>query len=164
MSENVLVFYGSYREHRNGLRLANYVASRLNARGVSAELIDAREIGLPILDRMYKEHPKGAAPAALEALAGAVGARPSDVKPQKLMELSKPTGALTHASIAQAIAIDSSISAAMTAEAVRTIDQNDASTSDMYSAVPIIKCQGAKPRVNATLSSGVGSVELRRNE
>jgi acetolactate synthase I/II/III large subunit len=43
--------------------------------------------------------------AALQALAGAVGARPSDVKPQKLMELSKPTGALTHASIAQAIAM-----------------------------------------------------------
>ncbi|MEO6841204.1 MAG: acetolactate synthase large subunit [Bradyrhizobium sp.] len=43
--------------------------------------------------------------AALQALASAVGAKPSDVKPQKLMELSKPTGALTHASIAQAIAM-----------------------------------------------------------
>jgi len=43
--------------------------------------------------------------AALEALASAVGAKPSDVKPQKLVELSKPTGALTHASIAQAIAM-----------------------------------------------------------
>jgi acetolactate synthase-1/2/3 large subunit len=43
--------------------------------------------------------------AALEALAGAIGAKPSDVKPQKLVELAKPTGALTHASIAQAIAM-----------------------------------------------------------
>ena len=43
--------------------------------------------------------------AALEALADAVGARPQDVKPQKLMELVKPTGALNHASIAQAIAL-----------------------------------------------------------
>src|ERR1700761_2929943 len=43
--------------------------------------------------------------AALEALANALGAKPSDVKPQKLMELNKPTGALTHASIAQAIAM-----------------------------------------------------------
>jgi acetolactate synthase-1/2/3 large subunit len=42
--------------------------------------------------------------AALEALAGALGAKPQDVKPQKLVELAKPTGALTHASIAQAIA------------------------------------------------------------
>jgi len=43
--------------------------------------------------------------AALEALAGALGARPSDAKPQALVELAKPTGALTHASIAQAIAM-----------------------------------------------------------
>jgi acetolactate synthase I/II/III large subunit len=42
--------------------------------------------------------------AALEALASAVGARPSDVKPQTAVELVRPTGALTHASIAQAIA------------------------------------------------------------
>jgi acetolactate synthase-1/2/3 large subunit len=43
--------------------------------------------------------------AALEALANALGAKPADVKPQKPMELSRPTGALTHASIAQAIAM-----------------------------------------------------------
>jgi acetolactate synthase-1/2/3 large subunit len=42
--------------------------------------------------------------AALEALADALGARSSDVKPQKLAELNKPTGSLTFASIAQAIA------------------------------------------------------------
>src|SRR4030081_1980606 len=43
--------------------------------------------------------------AALEALASALGARPADAKPQALVELAKPTGALTHASIAQAIAM-----------------------------------------------------------
>ncbi len=42
--------------------------------------------------------------AALHALADTVGAKASDIVPQKLMELTKPTGALTHASIAQAIA------------------------------------------------------------
>ncbi|PSO18761.1 acetolactate synthase large subunit [Bradyrhizobium sp. MOS003] len=42
--------------------------------------------------------------AALEALAGAVKASAKDVKPQALQELVKPTGALTHASIAQSIA------------------------------------------------------------
>ncbi|MBN9587284.1 MAG: acetolactate synthase large subunit [Afipia sp.] len=41
---------------------------------------------------------------ALQALADAVGAKASDVQPQKLAELVKPTGALNHASIAQAIA------------------------------------------------------------
>src|SRR5947199_2670895 len=43
--------------------------------------------------------------AALEALAGALGAKPSDAKPQQMVELAKPTGPLTHASIAQAIAM-----------------------------------------------------------
>jgi acetolactate synthase I/II/III large subunit len=42
--------------------------------------------------------------AALEALADALGAKPSDVKPQKSAELNKPTGPLNFASIAQAIA------------------------------------------------------------
>jgi NAD(P)H-dependent FMN reductase len=79
MSENVLVFYGSYREARLGIRLANYVTSRLNARGVNAELIDAREIGLPILNRMYKEYPKGTAPASMEMLAKKIKAAPGFV-------------------------------------------------------------------------------------
>jgi acetolactate synthase I/II/III large subunit len=43
--------------------------------------------------------------AALEALASAVGAKASDVKPQKHVELTKPTGALNHASVAAAIAM-----------------------------------------------------------
>jgi len=42
--------------------------------------------------------------AALEALAGALHATVHDVTPQKLQELIKPTGALNHATIAQAIA------------------------------------------------------------
>ncbi len=42
--------------------------------------------------------------AALEALADALGAKETDARPQKLVDLVKPTGALTHASIAMAIA------------------------------------------------------------
>ncbi len=42
---------------------------------------------------------------ALHALADALGAKAADAQPQKLAELVKPTGALTHASIAQAIAM-----------------------------------------------------------
>jgi NAD(P)H-dependent FMN reductase len=69
MPDNVLVFYGSYRSTRIGIRLANFVTAELRTRGAVAELIDAREIGLPILDRMYKEFPKGTAPPAMEDLA-----------------------------------------------------------------------------------------------
>ena len=69
MSDKILVFYGSYRSDRMGIRLADYIVSGLNARGADAQLIDAKAVDLPMLDRMYKEYPKGSAPAAMEALA-----------------------------------------------------------------------------------------------
>ena len=43
--------------------------------------------------------------AALEALAGALGAKAQDAQPQSHVAPTPPTGALTHASIAQAIAL-----------------------------------------------------------
>jgi NAD(P)H-dependent FMN reductase len=69
MPDRVLVIYGSYRSDRLGIRLANYIVAGLLARGAEPELIDAKEVGLPMLDRMYKEYPKGSAPSAMEALA-----------------------------------------------------------------------------------------------
>ncbi|HEX3664045.1 MAG TPA: NAD(P)H-dependent oxidoreductase [Rhizomicrobium sp.] len=69
MSDNVLVFYGSYRASRVGIRLATFVTNELRNRGALPDLIDARDIGLPIIDRMYKEYPKGTAPQAMETLA-----------------------------------------------------------------------------------------------
>jgi len=51
---------------------ARAVIAAMRARGADVELIDAKAIGLPMLDRMYKEHPKGAAPAPLEKLAGQI--------------------------------------------------------------------------------------------
>ena len=72
MPDKVLVFYGSYRATRVGIRMASFVVNELRARGALPELIDAREIGLPILDRMYKEYPKGSAPPAMEDLAGKI--------------------------------------------------------------------------------------------
>jgi NAD(P)H-dependent FMN reductase len=70
----VLVLYGSYRSDRMGIRLAAYVVAGMRARGDDVELIDAKAIGLPMLDRMYKEHPPGAAPPALAALAAKIRA------------------------------------------------------------------------------------------
>src|SRR4029079_9815160 len=58
--------------------------------------------------------------AALEALASAVGAKPADVQPQKHVELVKPTGALTHASIAHAIAMAIPDNAIVVDESVTT--------------------------------------------
>jgi NAD(P)H-dependent FMN reductase len=74
MADTVLVFYGSYRAARIGIRMATFVTAELRARGALSELIDAREVGLPILDRMYKEYPKGTAPPKMEELAGKIRA------------------------------------------------------------------------------------------
>ncbi|MFZ0421655.1 MAG: NADPH-dependent FMN reductase [Xanthobacteraceae bacterium] len=72
MSSRILVFYGSYRSDRMGIRLAQFVVARLRRRGDDVELIDAKAINLPMLDRMYKEYAKGEAPEALERLAGKI--------------------------------------------------------------------------------------------
>jgi NAD(P)H-dependent FMN reductase len=74
MPHRILVFYGSYRTHRMGIRMADFVTRSLRQRGDDVELIDAKAVGLPILDRMYKEHALGTAPAAMEALAGKIKA------------------------------------------------------------------------------------------
>ena len=74
MSNRILVFYGSYRSDRFGIRLANFVVEGFRTLGDDVELIDAKAVDLPMLDRMYKEYPKGAAPAALEKLAGQIRA------------------------------------------------------------------------------------------
>jgi NAD(P)H-dependent FMN reductase len=69
MADRILVLYGSYRSDRMGIRLADFVVDGLKARGEDVELIDAKAIGLPMLDRMYKEYGPGSAPQALEELA-----------------------------------------------------------------------------------------------
>ena len=69
---SILVFYGSYRSDRMGIRLADYLVAKFSARGEAVELIDAKAIGLPMLDRMYKEYPAGTAPAAMETLANKI--------------------------------------------------------------------------------------------
>ncbi|WP_017672691.1 NADPH-dependent FMN reductase [Blastomonas sp. AAP53] len=72
--KKLLVLYGSYRSDRAGIRLADYCINRFAERGVEAELIDAKAVGLPMLDRMYKEHEPGTAPDAMEALAEKISA------------------------------------------------------------------------------------------
>ncbi len=74
MGLQILVFYGSYRSDRMGIRLADFIVAGFRARGDSVELIDAKTVGLPMLDRMYKEFPPGSAPPAMEALAAKIKA------------------------------------------------------------------------------------------
>ena len=74
MADRILVFYGSYRRDRMGIRLANFAVEQLRARGNDVELIDAKAVGLPMLDRMYKEYAPGTAPKPLQDLADKIKA------------------------------------------------------------------------------------------
>lgn len=74
MPDHILVVYGSYRSDRKGIRLADFIVRNLRARGAIPELIDAKAVGLPMLDRMYKEYPAGTAPPAMSALADKIRA------------------------------------------------------------------------------------------
>jgi len=66
---SIAVLLGSMRRDRMGSRAARLVISELERRGHRVELVDPLELQLPLLDRMYKEHPKGEAPEPLERLA-----------------------------------------------------------------------------------------------
>jgi NAD(P)H-dependent FMN reductase len=72
MSNRILIFYGSYRSDRMGIRLAEFLVERLRRRGEAVELIDAKAVNLPMLDRMYKEYPPGKAPEQLQQLASKI--------------------------------------------------------------------------------------------
>jgi NAD(P)H-dependent FMN reductase len=72
MGNRILIFYGSYRSDRMGIRLAEFLVERFRRRGDDVELIDARAVNLPMLDRMYKEYPPGKAPEQLERLASKI--------------------------------------------------------------------------------------------
>lgn len=69
MALDIAVLYGSVRETRVGIRLARFVDGALRRRGHRTTLVDAAKQRLPLLDKMYKEYPRGRAPAPLEALA-----------------------------------------------------------------------------------------------
>ncbi|MGH6737209.1 MAG: NADPH-dependent FMN reductase [Methyloceanibacter sp.] len=63
------VILGSVRRDRQGIKAARYIIGKLKARHDAPVLVDPCEKELPLLDRMYKEHPKGEAPPLLEELA-----------------------------------------------------------------------------------------------
>jgi NAD(P)H-dependent FMN reductase len=71
---SLLVLYGSYRSDRTGIRLATFLTRELAALGHAPELIDAKDVGLPMLDRMWKEYAPGEAPPAMAALAAKIRA------------------------------------------------------------------------------------------
>jgi NAD(P)H-dependent FMN reductase len=67
---NLVVLVGSVRSDRQGIRAARFVEHSFRGRGHDVTVVDPCVLKLPLLDRMYKEYERGAAPEALERLAG----------------------------------------------------------------------------------------------
>jgi NAD(P)H-dependent FMN reductase len=63
------VILGSVRRDRQGIKAARFIIDKIAAHGDEPVLVDPCEKELPLLDRMYKEYPKGEASPLLEELA-----------------------------------------------------------------------------------------------
>jgi NAD(P)H-dependent FMN reductase len=63
------VLLGSVRVDRMAARAGRFIEAALSRHGHTPHLVDPMALNLPLLDRMYKEHPPGKAQAALEELA-----------------------------------------------------------------------------------------------
>jgi NAD(P)H-dependent FMN reductase len=69
MKLNLVVFYGSVRSHRQGIRAARFIVNECRARAHDVSLIDPVEYPLPLLDRMYKEYEPQETPEILQRMA-----------------------------------------------------------------------------------------------
>lgn len=69
MGLKIAVLVGSVRSDREGIKAARFVERSLAERGHDVTVVDPVALQLPLLDRMFKEYPKGEAPPMLEQLA-----------------------------------------------------------------------------------------------
>ncbi len=62
----IAVLYGSTRTDREGIKAARFLVSQLESRGHDVTLLDALDLDLPFLDKMYKEYESGSAPPGMQ--------------------------------------------------------------------------------------------------
>lgn len=72
MALKIVVFYGSVRSARQGIKAARFIVSMCRRRGHEVDLIDPVEYRLPLLDKMYKEYEPAQAPAELQRMASLI--------------------------------------------------------------------------------------------
>ena len=72
MALRIVVFYGSVRSGRQGIKAARFIVNTCRDRGHEVALIDPLEYRLPLLDKMYKEYEPGQVPDVLQRMAGLI--------------------------------------------------------------------------------------------
>lgn len=63
------IIYGSVRDGRVGIRVAQYLVSALGERGFDPVLVDPAELDIPMLEKRFREYDEGSAPPDLKKLA-----------------------------------------------------------------------------------------------
>jgi len=82
----IAVIYGSYRSDRMGIRAAKFCLNQLEGK-CETVFLDAKEIDLPILDKMFKEYPGGEAPENMRKASEALSSSDAYV----IITLAHPT-------------------------------------------------------------------------
>lgn len=72
MSLKIVVFYGSARSERQGIRAARFIVTQCRERGHKVSLIEPTTFPLPLLDKMYKEYEPDKAPENLRKMAALI--------------------------------------------------------------------------------------------
>lgn len=73
MSLKIVIFYGSVRSERQGIKAARFIVKKCRERRHEVTLIDPVEYPLPLFDRMYKEYEPEKAPAVLQRMEKVIG-------------------------------------------------------------------------------------------
>ena len=64
-----VIVYGSVRTGRVGINAVHFLKQQLEKRKHSVKIVDPKVHKLPLLNKMYKEYPKGKAPKTMQELA-----------------------------------------------------------------------------------------------
>jgi len=72
MALRIVIFYGSVRSDRQGIKAARFFVRQCRERGHEVSLIDPVDYPLPLLDQMYKEYEAGRAPDVLQRMAACI--------------------------------------------------------------------------------------------
>lgn len=72
MSLKIVVFYGSARSARQGIKAARFIVETCRQRGHDVSLIEPLKYPLPLLDKMYKEYEPDRAPEVLQRMAALI--------------------------------------------------------------------------------------------
>lgn len=67
-SLKIVVFYGSVRSDRQGIKAARFIVRTCQARKHEVSLIDPHDYQVPLLDKMYKEYDPKEAPEVLQRM------------------------------------------------------------------------------------------------